>query len=183
MNRGLKTGALCLIMLSVLGLSLSCATGENSQSAGSKEASIATAEKNSNSSIAAARTPDSAIELAEQTSQISPSNGNSIPAHYKDALSVGSLGPILSPEQFTGKVRMAYQAAREIPVTLAQLPCYCHCDRSFGHKSLHSCFEDTHGSQCSICMDEALLAYQLQKEQRLSPAEIRQTIIERYREN
>lgn len=179
MNRAFSFIILGSIVLASVFSSLSCATGEQTHSTSSNERQVASAEKNSNAATVSS-TPDSVVEMADHTSH---APGASVPAHYKDALSVGSLGPILSPEQFTGKVRMAYQAAREIPVTLAQLPCYCHCDRSFGHKSLHSCFEDTHGSQCSICMDEALLAYQLQKEQRLSPAEIRQTIIERYKEN
>jgi hypothetical protein len=66
---------------------------------------------------------------------------------------------------------------KQIPVTIAQMPCYCHCDRGFGHKSLHSCFEDDHATHCATCVDEALVAYRLQKEQKLSPAQIRERII------
>src|SRR6185369_11225725 len=55
----------------------------------------------------------------------------------------------------------------------AQLPCYCHCDRGMGHKSLHSCFEDDHAASCATCINEALLARKLEKEQKLSPAQIR----------
>ena len=71
--------------------------------------------------IPATRTPESASSL--------------VPAHYETV--PGNLGPTLPPEKFSGKTRDAYQAAREIPQTLAQLPCYCHCDRGIGHKSLH----------------------------------------------
>lgn len=74
-------------------------------------------------------------------------------------------------------VRAAYAVAREIPQTLAELPCYCHCDKSIGHKSLHSCFTDDHGANCGTCMNEAMRAYQLQKQQKLSPAQIREKII------
>lgn len=73
--------------------------------------------------------------------------------------------------------RNAYQAAREIPQTLAQIPCYCHCDQSLGHKSLHSCFEDDHASSCAVCVNEALMAYRLQKKQGLSAKEIRERIV------
>lgn len=101
-----------------------------------------------------------------------------VPAHYESAPS--SLPPPLAPEQFSGKTREAYQAARDIPQTLAQLPCYCHCDRSMGHKSLHSCFEDDHAAHCAICTDEALMAYRLQKEKHLSAKQIREQIIAAY---
>ena len=99
-----------------------------------------------------------------------------VPAHYEKAPSLSSLGPTLQPEQFIGKARDAYQVAREIPQTLAQMPCYCHCDRGMGHKSLHSCFEDNHASSCAVCVNEALMAYQLQK-QGLSAKEVRERII------
>ena len=100
-----------------------------------------------------------------------------VPAHYEEPPSLSSLGPTLPPEQFTGKARDAYQAAKEIPQTLAQIPCYCHCDQNLGHKSLHSCFEDSHASSCAVCVNEALMAYQLQKKQGLSAKEVRERIV------
>ena len=103
-----------------------------------------------------------------------------VPAHYETAPDAGSLGPTLAPDRFIGKTKEAYQVAREIPQTLAQLPCYCHCDEGFGHKSLHSCFEDQHAASCAVCTEEALRAYQLQTVGRLSPAQIRQRIIAEY---
>jgi hypothetical protein len=87
--------------------------------------------------------------------------------------------PTLSPERFIGPTRDAYRVALEIPETLAQLPCYCHCDMSMGHKSLHSCYEDMHASQCAVCVSEALMAYDLQKNG-LTPAQIRERIITIY---
>jgi hypothetical protein len=51
---------------------------------------------------------------------------------------------------------------------------------SIGHKSLHSCFEDDHAAHCAVCVNEALQAYRLQKEQGLSPAQIRQRIVAQY---
>ena len=91
-----------------------------------------------------------------------------------------SLGPTLEPERFTGLTRDAYRAVRQIPVTIAQLPCYCHCDEGFGHKSLYSCFEDEHAAHCDVCVREALLALTLEKQQKLSPAQIRDQIIAQY---
>ena len=103
-----------------------------------------------------------------------------IPAHFEVPPSKSSLGPTLAPDKFTGITRDAYRAVREIPVTIAQLPCYCHCDRGYGHKSLYSCFEDEHASHCAVCVNEALLALKLEKEQKLTPAQIREAIVAEY---
>lgn len=102
-----------------------------------------------------------------------------IPAHYKFAPPLDKLRGTLAPELFNGNVRLAYQAAKEIPQTLAQLPCYCHCDMSKGHKSLLSCFEDEHGENCGTCIGEAVMAHNLQR-QGLKPAQIRERIIRAY---
>lgn len=102
-----------------------------------------------------------------------------VPAYYETAPKPGSLGKTLPPERFPGKTGEAYQVAKEIPQTLAQLPCYCHCDQSIGHKSLHSCFEDDHASMCAVCVNEALMAAQLQK-QGLTPSQIRDRVISQY---
>ena len=101
---------------------------------------------------------------------------------YQTAEASKTLGPTLAAEQFIGKTREAYKVAKDIPATLAQLPCYCECDRGFGHKSLHSCFEDDHASHCAVCVDEALLAYQLQTKQKMTPDHVREYIIEKYSE-
>ena len=62
-------------------------------------------------------------------------------------LAPGARLPItLSPALFVGKVAAAYQVAREIPETLAQVYCYCGCDVSVGHRSLLHCFSDAHAS-------------------------------------
>jgi hypothetical protein len=103
-----------------------------------------------------------------------------IPAHFTDAKNLGVLPPTLPPEQFFGPAREAYQVAKEIPETLAMLPCYCYCDETAGHKSLHSCYESEHSSHCSTCVNEALMAYRLQKKEGLSPEQIRDRIIAEY---
>ena len=119
-------------------------------------------------------------QLAEAPVQPVAPVAQTMPAHFEHAPSRSSLGPTLEPEKFTGLVRDAYRAAREIPQTLAQLPCYCHCDRGFGHKSLYSCFEDEHASHCAVCVNEALLALHLERDEKLTPAQIRDRIIAQY---
>jgi hypothetical protein len=109
-----------------------------------------------------------------------PHDTKTIPAFFEQAPSRASLGPTLEPEKFTGLVRDAYRAVREVPQTIAQMPCYCHCDRGMGHKSLYSCFEDDHASHCAVCVNEALLTLKLEKEQKLTPAQIRDRIVEQF---
>ena len=62
----------------------------------------------------------------------------------------------LDPKNFQGDVRKAYEAAERNPALLAQLHCYCGCDKADGHKNLLDCFRDTHGSTCAICVGEAV---------------------------
>ena len=61
----------------------------------------------------------------------------------------------LDPKNFQGNVREAYEIAERDPTLLAQLHCYCGCDKAIGHKSLLDCYRDTHGSRCEICVGEA----------------------------
>jgi len=131
--------------------------------------------------------PSQATQTSTTTQTPAPSHhehattatANAVPAHFEVPPSKSSLGPTLNPESFTGPARDAYRAAREISVTLAQLPCYCHCDQGFGHKSLYSCFESDHAAHCAVCVQEALLALKLEKEGK-SPSQIRDTIVAQY---
>lgn len=102
-----------------------------------------------------------------------------VPAYYTTAPDAASLPPTLSPALFSGNKKLAYEAAKDIPQVLAQLPCYCHCDRSINHKSLHSCFQSEHGENCGICIGEALMAHNLQR-QGVPVTEIRKRIIAAY---
>lgn len=137
--------------------------------------------------------PAPVLNSSQSVSNLSPmshstSHANSaqtaarrVPAFFETPPS--TLPPTLSPDKFTGKTLAAYKAVREIPNTIAQLPCYCYCDEEHGHKSLHSCYENEHASGCAVCVDEVLLAYRLEKEKGLSPPQIRKLIIERYSAN
>ncbi|MDQ5845535.1 MAG: PCYCGC domain-containing protein [Acidobacteriota bacterium] len=122
---------------------------------------------------------DRSVAPSQAVTQESAPRVAHVPAHYETAPSPRSLGTTLTPAKFFGKTKQAYEVAREIPVTLAQLPCYCHCDQSVGHKSLHSCFEDEHAASCAVCVDEALLAYKLEKSGK-TPSQIREQIVAQY---
>lgn len=90
--------------------------------------------------------------------------------------------PLLSGDQLTGlyfqhpyQVR-AYQMAAKVEGALFAQPCYCRCDRALRHKSLHSCFEGTHGAECATCMRQAVYTYQQTKLGK-TPTQIRQGIM------
>ena len=91
------------------------------------------------------------------------------------------LPPILGKGQLWGEndrypfQSHAYELAAKIPGVLYQQPCYCYCDR-MGHKSLRSCFEDTHGAQCSTCLKELYYAYQMTKQHKTA-SQIRNAIV------
>lgn len=70
----------------------------------------------------------------------------------------------------------SYELASKIPAVLHQQPCYCYCDRGMGHNSLRSCFEGTHGAQCSTCLKELYYTY-TQYRKGKTAAQIRQGII------
>src|SRR5579875_3327326 len=105
-----------------------------------------------------------------------------VPAYHSQAPSAGeALPPVMSGQQLTGpyfhekwQVEV-YKEAAQIPKVLYQLPCYCRCDRALGHKSLHSCFEGTHGAVCATCAAEEAYAYKMTKRGR-TPKQIREGI-------
>ena len=102
---------------------------------------------------------------------------DSTPAYFT-AAPARSTGAILTGTQLSGPnfshsfQVTAYEMAARIERVLYQQPCYCRCDRALRHKSLHSCFEGTHGAECGTCMRQAMYAYQQTKLGK-SPQEIR----------
>ncbi|MBV9180417.1 MAG: hypothetical protein JO356_03830 [Acidobacteria bacterium] len=91
------------------------------------------------------------------------------------------LPPLLTRAQLSGSNDQyafqghAYELAAKIEKVIYQQPCFCYCDR-MGHKSLHSCFENTHGAECSTCMKELYYSYEMNKQHKTA-GEIRQGII------
>lgn len=70
----------------------------------------------------------------------------------------------LDPARFFGAARQAYEVAEKQPALLAQLHCYCGCDKEIGHQNLLDCYRDEHGGHCPICTGEALEAAKLADE-------------------
>jgi len=71
----------------------------------------------------------------------------------------------LDPNQFAaGPVKEAYKYAEKNPALLAQLHCYCGCDKAEGHQSLLDCYRSMHASACEICTGEVLLAKRMSEQ-------------------
>jgi Protein of unknown function with PCYCGC motif len=97
-----------------------------------------------------------------------------------NAAEISEAAGVLSPSLFTDeKARAAYQTAKDIPEVLEQLPCFCGCMSSFGHKNNLFCFKDQHGSGCNLCQDIALDARKMH-DQGMSIAKIRENIKSKY---
>ncbi len=85
----------------------------------------------------------------------------------------------LDPAMFSGRTREAYEAAKEVPEVLAQVPCYCGCMSGFGHRNNLDCFHDEHGVECTMCQSIALDSRDMYKNG-FDIERIRQVIKDRY---
>jgi hypothetical protein len=110
------------------------------------------------------------LAAAMTHAQFIGSNANGVPAYHPARAAAGTkLPPILTEKQLAeaGLIAPAqkesYKAAALASSVVYQMPCYCYCDRNHGHTSLRSCFESTHGANCSTCMSEALYSYRQSK--------------------
>jgi len=104
-----------------------------------------------------------------------------VPAYNPPPAPGAKLPAILGRDQLWGNndrypyQSHAYELAAKIQKVIYQQPCYCYCDRGMGHNSLHSCFENTHGAQCDVCMKELYYSYAQTKKGKTA-AQIRQGI-------
>jgi len=101
-----------------------------------------------------------AIAAPRATSHLAQGTEEPVPAFHNQAPQ-GQLPGTLSPTEFSDVVvQNAYVLAARVKKILYQQPCYCHCDRSQGHKSLLDCFASKHGAACGVCMREAIYSYE-----------------------
>jgi len=118
-----------------------------------------------------------ASQSPQGTNPPQPAAEESVPAFHAQAPQ-GELPATLDPGLFPDPVvQNAYAAAAKIKKALYQQPCYCHCDRSQGHKSLLDCFASKHGAGCGTCIYEDFYTLE-QSGKGKSAAQIRAGIIE-----
>ncbi|WP_226670128.1 PCYCGC domain-containing protein [Metabacillus litoralis] len=89
-------------------------------------------------------------------------------------------------------IQVVYQAAAQHKDILENIPCYCGCGESAGHKSSYDCFVfenkengsivwDDHGTKCGVCLEiaaQSIVDFQEGK----SVKEIRSKIDDLYKE-
>ena len=124
------------------------------------------------------------VLVPQQAASQSPQDANSpqapadeaVPAYHAQAPQ-GELPATMNPDLFNDPVvQNAYTVAAKIKKALYQQPCYCHCDRSQGHKSLLDCFASKHGSGCGTCIYEDFYTFE-QLGKGKTAAQIRAAII------
>ncbi len=122
--------------------------------------------------------------VPQRAASQSPQNANppqgladeAVPAYHAQAPQ-GELPATMNPDLFSDPVvQNAYAVAAKIKKALYQQPCYCHCDRSQGHKSLLDCFASKHGSGCGTCIYEDFYTFE-QLGKGKTAAQIRAAII------
>jgi hypothetical protein len=92
---------------------------------------------------------------------------------YHDGPPGKALLPTMDPKEFASAVvQNAYRLAAGLANILYQEPCYCHCARHLGHKSLLDCYTTKHTAGCTICLKELFYIHEQDSKGRL-PAEIR----------
>lgn len=78
------------------------------------------------------------------------------------------------------RVAQTYTMAAQIPQMLDGVFCYCMCAQTFGHYSLLDCFREDHAADCDVCLNEAMIAYQMTQDG-ASLDDIRQAVDQQYR--
>lgn len=87
-------------------------------------------------------------------------------------------------------LKTAYSMAASVKDILTDIPCYCGCGESAGHKSNLNCFIkemkpdgsvvwDDHGTRCGVCVETAMTVGELSKQGK-SVKEIRSIIDQTY---
>ncbi len=115
----------CLLLLLLSG----CHHGQEAASDAAEPAAVASSHNSH-----AADVP--ATEIAQK-----------IPHYFDNPDEAKPFPKTLDPDTMkSAAAKQAYAAARRIPEVLAQQPCYCFCDKGFGHGSLLHCHIDNHSA-------------------------------------
>jgi hypothetical protein len=87
------------------------------------------------------------------------------------------LDPGLFAQGYEPEVRLAYAAAQKYPDLIDRIHCFCECKESTRekHKTLLTCFTNSHAAACGICQHEAIMAAQL-KDRGASDDEVEITV-------
>ncbi|HQY86129.1 MAG: hypothetical protein GYA65_12490 [Actinobacteria bacterium] len=104
-----------------------------------------------------------------------------------DAPDAMAASPVVTVDLSTVTPAIAadYHYAADHLTDLAQIPCYCGCDHSLGHRNLADCYMtatgawDAHASGCAVCGNETATARE-QLAAGAPIADVRTSIIDQY---
>jgi len=112
---------------------------------------------------------------AEHSPAVLPTVAQSTPS-TQAAGDAAKVNKVLDPAGFSDpRVRAAYEAAKQYAHVLEELYCYCRCKENIGHRALVECFETGHATNCSVCMNEAIIAAKMTRDGK-APKEIQKAI-------
>src|SRR6266853_546675 len=116
-----------------------------------------------------------AIAAPRAISHFAQGTEESVPAFHHEPPQ-GTLPGTVSPTEFSDVVvQNAYILAARVKRILYQQPCYCHCDRSQGHKSLLDCFGSKHGGGWEVCMQKPFNQYDQPHQEKMPPRSARES--------
>lgn len=83
---------------------------------------------------------------------------------------------VLDPAGFSDpRVRASYEAAKQYAHVLEEIYCHCRCKENIGHRALVECFETGHATDCTVCMNSAIIAARMTKDGK-TPKEINKAL-------
>jgi Protein of unknown function with PCYCGC motif len=94
--------------------------------------------------------------------------------------------PAMDLASVPANIATNYEFAAQHMALYAQVPCYCGCRSSLGHRGLQDCFVkadgsgwESHASGCGVCIQESEMVRTLVAKGR-SPTEIRDAVIAKF---
>ncbi|MOA02253.1 hypothetical protein D3C78_1216960 [compost metagenome] len=144
----------------------------------------------------------SAVLVAELSGcgGVGPKEATSTEPHYPHFTESGDIqekttGAAVMPDFLKSQnvnVALVYKAVAQYTDLLDDIPCYCGCGESAGHRSSKDCFIqeiqedgavvwDDHGTKCNVCMEIAVESITLSRDGK-SAQDIRAIIDTKYKE-
>jgi hypothetical protein len=110
-------------------------------------------------------------------------DGSSLDGEPAGAVAIGLAVPPLDLADVVPNIAEHYRTAEANHDVYSQVPCYCGCERSIGHRHLADCFVrsdgggwDAHAAGCAVCTNESTMVRRLLADG-ADTATIRQSII------
>jgi hypothetical protein len=83
-------------------------------------------------------------------------------------VALGLAVPALDLDDVPANIANHYESADANPDVYDEVPCFCGCEKSIGHRNLTDCFVrsdgngwDAHAAGCAVCVDESITVRRL----------------------